>query len=147
MSKIAGLKGRSPETYPDPSTSGSVSTRGEPGPGVTLTTTASPIITPLTVAVEDGDKIIVTISGTVDGPSLSPALASFFIQLDNSITISVVEVALSNSPQTQPVSFSAIGELPDLIANPATSVGVLGEVDRGTASVIDVSVTVIVSST
>jgi hypothetical protein len=147
MSKIAGLKGRSPETYPDPSNGGAVSTAGEQGAGATITTTPTPLITPIEVEVAEGQKVIAIVSGTIDSPSsLTPVFATIGITMPFG-TPGFVDIALENSPVlNNPIAFSTTVESLPQAENPAFTVGVTGEVSAGTASVIDVSLVVIVTS-
>ena len=65
MSKIAGLKGRSPETYPTPKASSNVQTQSHVNPSpVPLGTSLASLLTSV-IDVAPGDKAIVTYSGVV----------------------------------------------------------------------------------
>ncbi len=71
MSKVAGLKGRSPETYDSPHRSGLVTTTAQvnPSPVSLSTVLASLLVVPITLGA--GHKNIIVFSGTLTTPSPS----------------------------------------------------------------------------
>jgi hypothetical protein len=104
MSKIAGLKGRSPETYPSAKRTGIVSSQAHVNPSA-----VGPLPTGLTslltspIDVPPGVSALVLYSGVVSG---SGAAVTVSVVVNGVIEYSiVVEVASGNSPASFGLSF------------------------------------------
>jgi len=133
--KIAGLKGRSPETYPSHRASGLVDTNSEVYTDpVSLTTTPANLFGAGSFAETPGNKIIVAYSGVISASSGS-ILVAISVVLDDATTLYTYEfeVAASNLP----LPFSLVFETPAaLAATPDPhAITILGSTVSGTATV------------
>jgi hypothetical protein len=134
--KIAGLKGRSPETYPSHRASGLVDTNSEVYTDpVSLTTTPANLFGAGSFAASPGDRVIVMYSGVISASSGS-ILVAISVVLDDATTLYTYEfeVAASNLP----LPFSLVFETPAaLAATPDPhAITLLGStVSSGTATV------------
>jgi hypothetical protein len=144
MSKIAGLKGRSPEAYPVPKPSGLVKTSGEVNPSA-----VGPLTTGLTsllslaepVEVLPGNRAIVTYSGVLTASG--PVLVTVEVILDGATVwanqIEVTSATESGVPFSIVFETHALDETPDphLIDIQATaSVASTATVSAGGSAVI-----------
>lgn len=116
MSKIAGIKGRSLETYPNARRTGAVSTQSHVNPSSVgpLTTGLTSLLTaPLDVL--PGSKAIVTYSGAVSTSGAS-VLVTVNVVVDGDIEYPMqVEVTSANTP----APFSLVFETDELGASPS----------------------------
>jgi hypothetical protein len=133
--KIAGLKGRSPETYPSHRASGLVDTNSEVYTDpVSLTTTPANLFGAGSFAASPGDRVIVMYSGVISASSGS-ILVAISVVLDDATTLYTYEfeVAASNLP----LPFSLVFETPAaLAATPDPhAITILGSTVSGTATV------------
>ena len=131
MSKIAGLKGRSPETYPSHRASGLVTTNSEVNPDpVSLNTT--PVVL-FSFAATPGDKVIIAYSGVISVISGSLLVAVSFVLDDATILYTVeFEVKAVNVPLT----FSLVFETGELAATPDPhTITIVASTASGTATI------------
>jgi hypothetical protein len=112
MSKVAGLKGRSPETYDSPHRSGIVTTTAQVnGSPVSLSTVlASLLIDPIALAA--GHKNIIAFSGTLVSPSPSAGVTvNVEVVVGGVVVYTIsVETASSGGLANSPTPFSLVVE-------------------------------------
>jgi len=133
--KIAGLKGRSPETYPSHRASGLVDTNSEVYTDpVSLTTTPANLFGAGSFAGTPGNKIIVAYSGVISASSGS-ILVAISVVLDDATTLYTYEFEVTAS--NLPLPFSLVFETPAaLAATPDPhAITILGSTVSGTATV------------
>ena len=108
MGKIAGLKGRSPETYPNARNPGVVSTQAHVNPDAvgTLTTGLTTLLTSV-IDVLPGPKALVMYSGVVSVSS-SGAIVTVSVVVDD-LVLYAIEVA-AESGANSPAPFGLIFE-------------------------------------
>ncbi len=132
--KIAGLKGRSPETYPSPRANGLVATdSAPPNPDpVTLSTSPTPLVGIFSVL--PGNKVIVMYSGVVSVSGGSTLVDLSVVQDDATVLyMQQIEVAAASN---SPVPFSLVFETPVLAATPDPhTITILGSTVSGSATV------------
>lgn len=133
MSKIAGLKGRSPETYPDHRASGLVTTNSEVEPDpVPLTTTPANLFVAGSFPASPGDKVIVMYSGVVS-ESGGSVLVAVSIVLDNATTLYTMDIEVTGNG---PTPFSLVYETSVLAATPDPhEITLLASTSSGTATI------------
>lgn len=134
MSKIAGLKGRSPETYPDHRASGLVTTNSEvESDPVPLTATPANLFGIAgSFPASPGDKVIVMYSGVVS-ESGGSVLVAVSIVLDNATTLYTMDIEVTGNG---PTPFSLVYETPVLAATPDPhEITLLASTSSGTATI------------
>ena len=141
MSKIAGLKGRSPETYPSSGGSGLVSTTSESnGTPVDLTNSLT-FLVPAFLSLPVGFRNIVLFSGVLENPSVGGAQVEVEIIINGVMVYSiVVEVSSTNSPVPFGLAFETTGLPADSgIDIQAKTVGVGQTATAATGSAVVIS--------
>jgi hypothetical protein len=108
MAKIAGLKGRSPETYPSPKNEGIISTQSSVNTDAVTLNSVAPFPTPLlTAPIDVSGGAVVMYSGAVSGDGVDVTV-SLVVGIDIVYTINV-EATAANSP----APFSLVFEIDD----------------------------------
>lgn len=144
MSKIAGIKNKSPETYPEgvPVPTVLETLRNVNAGPVSLTTAFAVIVAAPAFTPEVTAKATVMVSGVLQNASAAgPANVAIFSEGSPVYTVQV-EVQTAGAP----VPFSLTFEITGLTAHVTESIDVRAEMVSGTASAVDVSVVVIVTS-
>lgn len=146
MSKIAGLKGRSPETYANRRTSGDVQTLANSSAGAVLVQNGgfANLIAPVALPAAGGFRAIITYSGVLESPSVSAVQVQVQIEVGLETYTQLIEVTSTNAP----VSFSLVFETEFLGAD-SPDVFVLGTTTTAgqTVQSVDASVVVILTPT
>ncbi len=109
MSKIAGLKGRSPETYGTRTVSGLVQTQSEPNDTpVSLTNVAAPLV-PTISALPAGFRNIILFSGALQNPSVGGAQVEVQVVIGGVAVFYsiIVEVSSTNAPAPFGLAFES----------------------------------------
>jgi len=149
MSKIAGIKNKSPETYPSsPTKSNVLQTLSKfntapvtvvNGSFTSLFGGVGPISFTAAVA---GAFATIMVSGVLESASpAGPTTVAIFVD-----TVNVYEIQLEVQTAGAPVPFSLVFETGSLGVAGSHQVDVRAETSSGTASAIDTSVVVIVTS-
>jgi|GEM_PF-2224055 len=132
--KIAGLKGRSPETYPSPRANGLVTTNSEVNTNpVALTMTQANLFGAGSFGAVPGDKVIIAYSGVISAVSGS-ILVDVSVVLDNAVTLYTLQLEVKAA--TVPLPFSLVFETPvlDDTLDPH-AITVVASTESGTATV------------
>lgn len=144
--KIAGLKGRSPETYPNHPVSGIVTTNSEvESDPVSLSPTPANLFGVAgSFPASPGDKVIVMYSGVVSESSGS-VLVGVSIVLDNATTLYKMDIEVTGNG---PTPFSLVYETPaPLAASPDPhAITLLASTDSGTATIAANGSVVVIST-
>ncbi len=130
--KIAGLKGRSPETYPSPRANGLVATDSAPPNPDPVTLSISP--TPLVgiFSVLPGNKVSVMYSGVVS-ESGGSVLVDVSVVLDDGSSLYTKSIEVTGNG---PTPFSLVYETPVLAATPDPhEITLLASTSSGTATI------------
>ena len=151
MSKIAGIKGHSPEAYPDTPFSGGIASESAFNAAVVTLSAGAPTsllgVTPgpITVQVDDGERLIVLFSGCLQDPKSgedpSNETVNLFVYLTTGeqFEISVLSSVIG-SPLPVNIYWGAeFGE------SGLVSVDIRGQTDAGTVQAVASSLIVIVS--
>ncbi len=129
--KIAGLKGRSPETYPSPRANGLVATDSAPPNPDPVMLSTSPTRLVGIFSVLPGNKVIVMYSGVVSVSGGSTLVDVSVVQDDATVLyMQQIEVAAASN---SPVPFSLVFETPVLAA--PHMITILGSTVSGSATV------------
>ncbi len=130
--KIAGLKGRSPETYPSPRANGLVATNSVVNTNpVSLTTTPANLFTGAPFDVSPGNKVIVMYSGVVS-ESGGSVLVDVSVVLDDASTLYTKSIEVTGNG---PTPFSLVYETPVLAATPDPHAITVVASSSGTATI------------
>lgn len=152
MSKVAGIKGHSPEAYPDtPFNGGIASTSHVNNPAVTLTSgTPTSLLGvspgPVQVEVDAGERLIVLFSGYLESPEDGEGLpanqtVNLFVYVNNEELFEITVLA-STAGSPLPVNIYW-GE--ELGASALAVVDIRGQTVAGTVQAVASSLIVIVS--
>lgn len=117
MSKIAGLKGRSPETYPTPKASSNVQTQSHVNPSpVPLGTSLASLLTSV-IDVAPENKAIVTYSGVITNGGGASVLVAVEVLVDGALKyLMEIEVTSVNYPLPFSLTYETplpLGDTPD----------------------------------
>lgn len=150
MSKIAGIKGHSPEAYPDTPFSGGIASESAfHAAAVTLSAGAPTSLLgvtpgPITVQVDDGERLIVLFSGFLQDPNSgegsSNETANLFVYVNEVLFEITVLVSITGSPLPVNIYW---GE--EFGTSGPVVVDIRGQTDAGTVQAVASSLIVIVS--
>lgn len=149
MSKIAGIKNKSPETYPGP--------KAKPTVVETLSTTnvstaaigtgfATLLVAPLSFTPEvPGVKATILVSGVLQTPSPN-GQTTVAIVLDNETAPPAYELAFEVNASDSPIPFSLVFETTVLTPSAPLTIDVQAKTASGSAVATDVSLVVMAST-
>lgn len=146
MGKIAGLKNKSPETYPQSQAQPTIvqTLSGKNTSSVPLTNAFATILaSPISFTPPAGAMTVVMVSGVIDSPSPTSETITVEILIDLSLAI---EIVFDANPGDTPVPFSLVYETGILTGTQTIDVQAKTGAGGATAVATDVSVVVIVSS-
>ena len=150
MSKIAGIKGHSPEAYPDTPFSGGIASEPAFNPAAVTLSAGAPTsllgVTPgpITVQVDDGERLIVLFSGCLQDPNgeegPSNETVNLFVYANEVLFEITVLVSTTGSPLPVNIYW---GE--EFGTSGPVVVDIRGQTDAGTVQAVASSLIVIVS--
>ena len=150
MSKIAGIKGHSPEAYPDTPFSGGIASESAFNAAVVTLSAGAPTsllgVTPgpITVQVDDGERLIVLFSGCLQDPKSgedpSNETVNLFVYANEVLFEITVLVSTTGSPLPVNIYW---GE--EFGTSGPVVVDIRGQTDAGTVQAVASSLIVIVS--
>ena len=150
MSKIAGIKGHSPEAYPDTPFSGGIASESAFNAAVVTLSAGAPTsllgVTPgpITVQVDDGERLIVLFSGCLQDPNgeegPSNETVNLFVYANEVLFEITVLVSTTGSPLPVNIYW---GE--EFGTSGPVVVDIRGQTDAGTVQAVASSLIVIVS--
>jgi len=145
--KITGLKGRSPETYANPRTSGDVQTISDVDQAGVVNLSNSgfvDLIAPQALPGGGGFRAIITYSGVLENPAPGSVTVEVKIEAAHETYTRLIEVTATNSP----VSFSMVFETGFLVPIiPGVFVQAMTTTPGDTANSTDASIVIIVTPT
>ena len=150
MSKIAGIKGHSPEAYPDTPFSGGIASESAFNAAVVTLSAGAPTsllgVTPgpITVQVDDGERLIVLFSGCLQDPNgeegPSNETVNLFVYANEVLFEITVLASVTGSPLPVNIYW---GE--EFGTSGPVVVDIRGQTDAGTVQAVASSLIVIVS--
>ena len=150
MSKIAGIKGHSPEAYPDTPFSGGIASESAFNAAVVTLSAGAPTsllgVTPgpITVQVDDGERLIVLFSGCLQDPKSgedpSNETVNLFVYANEVLFEITVLASVTGSPLPVNIYW---GE--EFGTSGPVVVDIRGQTDAGTVQAVASSLIVIVS--
>ena len=150
MSKIAGIKGHSPEAYPDTPFSGGIASESAFNAAVVTLSAGAPTsllgVTPgpITVQVDDGERLIVLFSGFLQDPNgeegPSNETVNLFVYANEVLFEITVLASVTGSPLPVNIYW---GE--EFGTSGPVVVDIRGQTDAGTVQAVASSLIVIVS--